>query len=173
MKGLCGQLQMQDFLKSSLYRNESKALHYLAISIPVLFNAVQITLLTFVLPSIWCFFEQFQKSLETVEVLNFFFQPRLEDYFTFLLNFICITSIFFCFVLFCIIFIYFLKLKTFIYWQKTFVALNILISTLCSSPDIFNQIVFLTILSCFFELIKISRIYSYELSLKNVKNNSL
>ena len=151
-----------DFLKSSLL-----AVEYLRLRILSTLLAMSIILFNFfcfinLFPNFWFFFESFNNSSDKSNILNFFLELRIQDYFLFLNSFLRLTNI----CLFFLIFVYFLfsfyGLKNLLHWKKLFIFMNIVFATLLSPPDVYSQLFIFSILMFNFEVLVFCYIFYHK-----------
>jgi len=151
-----------DFLKASLLTVE-----YLRLRILSVLLAMSILLFNFfcfinLFPNFWFFFESFNSSSDKSNVLNFFLELRIQDYFLFLNSFLRLTNI----CLFFLIFVYFLfsfyGLKNLLHWKKLFIFMNIVFATLLSPPDVYSQLFIFSILMFNFEVLVFCYIFYHK-----------
>ena len=158
-----------DFLRSSLTRyNYTMLFKQILLIILVLFT-FNVFSFSYLLPNIWFFFTEFNNLEGTSNVLNFFFELRIQEYFNFVVDFLYLTNIF----IFLFIFLYFLisyfGLSNIIYWKRLFIFINIMCATLLSPPDVYSQIIILIILSFIFESLIIINLYFLTLKINYEK----
>ena len=141
-----------DFFKPSLTTSELvyiKKKINLSSTILYLSNTICFILL---FPNFWRLFESFNEVSNSAGTLNFFLELKIRDYICFLKDFLYNTNI--CVLL--IVCLHFVinsySLKNLIRWRRSFVFINFVFATLLSPPDIFNQILNVSVLTFFFEL---------------------
>lgn len=140
------------FLIPGLYKFENiKILKYLFLFFILSYFIINIILLK-IIPNIWYFFLSINFSNNYL--FNIYFEPKINTYF----NFYFLSFIYFFFI-FCYFFIFYLlllnniiKLNLIITLRKFFYLKFILISSIISTPDIFNQFFIFINLILFFEI---------------------
>lgn len=146
-----------DFLKSSLKLSE-----YLNIRQKIKENSIVVYLsnifcFLFAFPTCWTLFESFNKITGLSTSLTFFLELKIQDYISFLKDFLYNTNICLIILLGLHFVLNFYGLKNLLYWRKLFLLINLVFATLLSPPDIFSQILNTIILIVFFELTTFKR----------------
>jgi len=160
-----------DFFCSSFYKKEYDIFWYSVILFFVIYSIVNFFAFYFLLPNIWFFFQKFDTFLNVSQIFEFSFQPRLEEYFSFLLDFIYLINLFIIFYILICLFIFLLCIKLFLSWRKFFIVINIFFATLLSPPDVLSQLFILFILTLFNEITKLLSIYYLKVYKYIIKNN--
>lgn len=154
-----------DFLKSSLIKYNYKLLLKRIIITLTTFFLVNIYFFNYFLPNIWFFLKNFNSSNSSDKVLKFFFELRVEEYFNFVVDFLCLINIFVLLFLFFFFVTFIFGVSNIIYWKKLFIFINIVCATLLSPPDVYSQIMILFLLSFIFESLILVNLYIYKLNL--------
>jgi hypothetical protein len=105
-------------------------------------------------PNIWFFFQNINVFDDnSISLLTFFFELRIQDFFLFFFDFFFLINLFV--LLICLLFlvVYFFGLCVLIYWKKLFVLVNLMFATFLSPPDVYSQIMLFLILTVFLELV--------------------
>jgi Sec-independent protein secretion pathway component TatC len=139
-----------DFLKTSLLVKEYKKLSNFFLFFTFSLLLLNLSFYFILFPKFWFFFQNFNFSSES-QTLRFFLELRVQEYFKFVLDFLYTINIFIIIFYFLTFLILFFGLEKFIYWKKLFIFINIVFATLLSPPDVYSQILFLFILTIFFE----------------------
>lgn len=157
--------QTLDFLKSSL--NKSSYLNYLRLSVNSVTFIYVINSFSFIylLPNIWFFFKNFNNSENSSQILKFFFELRVEEYFNFVFDFFYLTNTLILVFLFLFLLVSFFGVSNVIYWKKLFIFTNIVCATLLSPPDVYSQITILILLSFSFESILFFSLYFLNINI--------
>ena len=158
-----------DFLKSSLTKYNYTSYLSQSVVIVLIFFLSNIISFYYLLPNIWFFFTEFNTSGDTSNLLNFFFELRIQEYFNFVIDFLYLTNIFISLFLFLYFLIFFFGLSNIIYWKRLFIFINIVCATLLSPPDVSSQIIILIILSLLFETLIFLSLYSLNLNINHEK----
>jgi sec-independent protein translocase protein TatC len=144
--------QILDFLKSSLYKHEYKKMCKNLFFLFCYLITTNVCCFFFLFPSIWNFVGNFNESAKKFdEVLKIFFEPKMQEYFNFILDFLYVINASIIFFLTILILISFCGLKKIIYWKKLFIFINIMFATLLSPPDVYSQLFILMFLTILFE----------------------
>ena len=161
-----------DFFCSGFYKKEYDILSNSIRFFFIVYFIVNLLAFFFLLPNLWFFFQKFDTYLNVLQIFEFSFQPRLEEYFSFILDFIYLINLFIFFYILICIFIFLLGTKLFLSWRKFFIVINIIFATLLSPPDILSQLFILFLLTLLNEITKLLSIYylkSYKYIVKNNK----
>jgi len=132
------------FLALGLYEKEYKYLKKLFMMSLFLWTLSTSLFLSFFLPLTYDFFFDFQQR--STETLNLFFEPKIEEYFSFILSIYSQSYMGFQLLLIFAIFFEYAKTDlTIIKNLKKFIYIFILlVATLITPPDILSQILFFT-----------------------------
>jgi len=163
-----------EFVKSSLFYYEYKVFRKTVVNF-FLFLYFSNFLINFILfPKIWCFFENFNLSGNSTELLYFSFELRIEEYLKFLIDFTFVVNAFFLIFFFLLFLILKFGVANLLKWKKLFILLNIVFATLLSPPDVYSQLIILTFLSFILEVsilffLYLTKISKHYLELKLVR----
>jgi hypothetical protein len=137
-----------DFLKQSLYLKEKNVLSKFLISFILILFFFNFIFFFFIFPQIWLIFNSFNNSV----YLDLLFELKINEYLYFFFYFLFVFNFFFFTLFLFLLVLLFLGLVNVIRWKKLFIFCNIVFATLLSPPDVYSQILFLSILTIFFEL---------------------
>jgi len=140
-----------DFLKSSLHVNEYKRLKRVITYTFGTFLIINIFSFLIVLPKVWILVNKFNYYAGLNQEINFFFELKVSDYFSFFVSYLYYINIFILILFFTYAFINYLGLKELIRRKKLFIFLNIVFATLLSPPDVSSQLIILFFLTLMFE----------------------
>ena len=119
-------------------------------------------------PSCWAFFEFFNYASTDLTTINFHFELKIQDYLSFLKDFLYSANICLILLLFLNVVIDFLDLKKLLWWKRPLLVSSLTLVTFISPPDFFMQIFDVLLIVTFFELIMIRHITKHKAKL-NVK----
>jgi len=154
-----------DFLKSSLTKYNYKFYYKKVLITLISVFSINVFSFYYLLPNLWFFFQNFNRSERSSKVLNFFFELRIEEYFYFVVDFLYLTNIFIFIIFFLYILINSFGVSNILYWKKLFVFINIVCATLLSPPDVYSQIAILFFLSVIFEGLIFINLYYLNLNI--------
>ena len=143
-----------DFLKSSFGLKEYGRVRTVGVSFFFCFIAFNVFSFFELFPNIWFFFQNINVFDDnSISLLTFFFELRIQDFFLFFFDFFFLINLFV--LLICLLFlvVYFFGLCVLIYWKKLFVLVNLMFATFLSPPDVYSQIMLFLILTVFLELV--------------------
>ena len=140
--------QIIDFFKQSLYIQEYTFLKRLFAFFFLVVFILNLFYLFFIFPQIWLVFNSFNNNT----FIDLLFELKINEYFLFIFNFLFFFNLFLMFLSFFLFLIYLLGIKLIIKWKKLFILCNVVFATLLSPPDVYSQILFLFILTIFFEI---------------------
>nr|NP_038181.1 SecY-independent transporter protein [Synura synuroidea]AAF36947.1 SecY-independent transporter protein [Synura synuroidea] len=139
-----------DFFKSGLFKKEYTKLKIYSISFLFIYAVLNLWNFYVILPIVWSFFKNFIP--QNINIINFYFELKIKEYFSFLLDFIFIVNFFFI-VLFFFYFLFLVKNFYFLLKNKNFLYfIIILLATIFSPPDVIIQIILFIFLIFFFEI---------------------
>jgi hypothetical protein len=115
---------------------------------------------------LWNFFQNFNIPSNSATPLNFFFELRVQEYFSFVVDFLYLVNIFSFIFIFLFGVIFYFGLATVLYWKKLFFLLNLLAATFLSPPDISSQLIGFGLLSISLEVYFFIKLYDLHLKLK-------
>jgi Sec-independent protein secretion pathway component TatC len=155
-----------DFFRSSLTKVQYTRIgaffqHFLGYCF--LFNLFSFV---YFLPVLWNFFQNFNIPSNSATPLNFFFELRVQEYFSFVVDFLYLVNIFSFIFIFLFGVIFYFGLATVLYWKKLFFLLNLLAATFLSPPDISSQLIGFGLLSISLEVYFFIKLYDLHLKLK-------
>jgi sec-independent protein translocase protein TatC len=155
-----------DFTKTSLLKNEYLKMLKVLIICTFLLFFFNFLFFFIIFPKFWLFFYSFSFSFHESQTLNFFLELRVQEYFNFVINFIYSVNLFIL-IFFAIFFlISMFGFEKLLYWKKLFLFCNIVFATLLSPPDVYSQLLILSILTFFLEAIIFVNYYLYILQKK-------
>lgn len=143
--------QCIDFLKSSLHQNEYKRLKRVLTNTFCSFLIINVFSFLIILPKVWVLVNKFNYYAGLNQEINFFFELKVSDYFSFFLSYLYYINIFIIILFITYTFINYLGLKELIRRKKLFIFLNIVFATLLSPPDVSSQLIVLFFLTLIFE----------------------
>ena len=153
----------KNFLSPSLFRREYESLKYIIRLILVVW-LVSIGILNYCLfPLVWDFFLSFHQN----SGVSLYFEAKLIEYLNFYITFYVIFVLY-CQVFTCIIFfLNYLNADTIVIkkFRKIFYFFLVLFSTLISPPDISSQLLISLHMIWFFELLVLTILLKYSMSL--------
>lgn len=160
-------IQFYFFLIPGLYNYENiKTLKFIIIFL--LYNIIIIIFfINFFFPKIWLFFNENNILDQLLSNINFYFEPKFNEYFSFFFfSFIYSVTIFY--YIFFLYFYIFLKIndkkiKVLINFRKFFYSKFLLISFIFSLPDFISQIFIFLFLVIIFEILILFSIYKFLL----------
>lgn len=152
-----------DFIKSSLIQHEFRKLVKILISLFLTFVFFNFLTFNLIFPKLWAFFQKFNVLVNQSENLNFSLELTVQDYFTFVLDFLYFVNLFVILFYLLLALILVFGVENFIYWKKLFIFINIVFATLLSPPDVYSQIVILIFLSFLLEFILLTFIFLSKL----------
>jgi Sec-independent protein secretion pathway component TatC len=164
--------QCLDFLKSSLYSKEYTFLKFILFLLILSLCIFNIFFFLILFPKIWFLFEKFNQSTDSTLSLKFLFELKVQDYLTFLFDFIYFSNLSLIFLLILYFFINYLGIENLIHWKKLFIFINIVFATLLSPPDISSQLFLLFFLTILFEIIIFIYIFIFKID-KYIKINKV
>ena len=109
-------------------------------------------------PNFWSLFESFNKMSNSTGILNFFLELKIRDYVSFLKDFLYNTNICLAIIICLHFIINSYNLKNLLCWRRLFIFINFVFATLLSPPDIFSQVLNISVLTFFFELTLFNRV---------------
>ena len=92
------------------------------------------------LPVLWNFFQNFNIPSNSATPLNFFFELRVQEYFSFVVDFLYLVNIFSFIFIFLFGVIFYFGLATVLYWKKLFFFIKFVGSYLFKSTRHFESI---------------------------------
>lgn len=143
---------MLDFLKPSLHLFEYTLLKTILIFFGLFCFTLNLLGFFVLFPKVWFWFLEFNTSTNNFNPgLNFFFELKVLDYFSFLFDFLYFLNLSLILILILFGFLKYLGLKNLVNWKKLFIFFNIVFATLLSPPDILTQIVLLLLFTVLLE----------------------
>ena len=152
-----------DFIKSSLLNFEYKILYVFWFFLMLTFLSSNFICFYVLLPNIWLFFQNFHYSKDLTPTLNFFLELRVQEYFTFVFDFLYLVNLFVVFLILLYLLFFIFGVIKLLYWKKLFIFINIVFATLLSPPDVYSQIAILLLLTFLFEFVVFSSLYFFKL----------
>lgn len=145
--------QSLDFLKPGLHCNEYVNLRDILCLFTFICFICQHFFLVVIFPQIWYVFETFNNSTVSMPSLKLLFELKVQDYLSFLFDFVFYSNVTLV-LLFCLYcFINRLGLETLVQWKKLFIFINIVFATVLSPPDVYSQVLLLGLFTLLFESI--------------------
>jgi Sec-independent protein secretion pathway component TatC len=145
--------QILDFLKSGLTKKEYKFLSNSSKVFVIFTIMINYFSLTFIFPILWKFFTSLEMYQGTGTLINLSLELKVEEYLKFFNQFVFITNVFVMTVVTLFVGATRFGISNLVYWKKLFILVNIMFATLLSPPDVYSQIMILSILSIILEII--------------------
>jgi sec-independent protein translocase protein TatC len=156
--------QVLDFIKSSLHLFEYNFLKTILKFFGLFCFSLNLLGFFVLFPKVWFWFLEFNASTNDLNPgLNFFFELKVLDYFSFLFDFLYFLN--FALLVISVLFMLLtrLGLKNLVNWKKLFIFSNIVFATLLSPPDILTQIVLLLLFTLLLELFICLLIFQFKI----------
>jgi sec-independent protein translocase protein TatC len=150
------------FITPGLYIFEYNILNNTYIKTIIIYFSSTLFLYNFILPWSWKFFLKFQ----TDQKISFFFEAKLNEYFTFIYTLNSIVLVFTIIILSLFLIETKTKIFYFKHYKKIIYLTHFLIAAIITPPDIFSQICIGTIFILLFEIIIFLTIFNDKI--KNI-----
>ena len=157
--------QFLDFFKSSFTQRRYKNIKNFFLYFISFISFLNLILFSYFLPLLWYFFKTFNLETPATKTLNFFFELRVQEYFTFVLDFLYLINLFLIVFIGVICIAGYFGLANCIYWKKLFIFFNIICATVLSPPDVPSQVLLFLLLHVIFEVLLFSFLYFLKLKL--------
>jgi sec-independent protein translocase protein TatC len=151
-----------DFSKSSLKFSEYLNACQIIKGSSTIIYLLNIFCFLFLFPTCWTLFESFNQIKNLSTSLTFFLELKIQDYMSFLKDFLHNTNICLILLLGLHFILNFYGLKNLLYWRRSFLLINLVFATLLSPPDVFSQTLNTVILVFFFELTTFKRTLEFK-----------
>ena len=110
-------------------------------------------------------FKTFNLQTQSPQTLNFFFELRVQEYFTFVLDFLYLINFFLIIFIGVICIAAYFGLAQCLYWKKLFIFFNIICATVLSPPDVTSQVLLFLFLHLIFEILLFIFLYFLKLNI--------